>query len=215
MPIPLPADTEGGIGKGGRRLKGMGSFKLKLVVYFLLLAFLPLAAGYWGFSSIAARSQTRQVDARLQSSLRAGLAGYQDVLDAAAARADRLARQPEFARALARRDRRALTQMLQSAPGLRVIAPGLKLGAAPAPSKAEKVVTVYGLHQLGKVIAFAPLDARTAARLGARSGLEPGDRMVFLRAGSLGLPAGRTATVPFDGRNYRAVVSGGLDGASP
>src|SRR5438445_331491 len=55
----------------------MGSFKLKLVVYFLLLAFVPLAAGYWGFSSIAASSQTRQVDARLQSSLRAGLAAGQ------------------------------------------------------------------------------------------------------------------------------------------
>ena len=108
----------------------MGSFKLKLVVYFLLLAFVPLAAGYWGFSSIAASSQTRQVDARLQSSLRAGLAAYQVVLAAASARADRLARQPDFARALAHRDRAALARMLRNAPGLRVVAPGLKLGAA-------------------------------------------------------------------------------------
>ena len=29
----------------------MISLKLKLVVYFLVLSLLPLAAGYWGFAS--------------------------------------------------------------------------------------------------------------------------------------------------------------------
>src|SRR5207244_10888399 len=152
-------------------LKGMGSFKLKLVVYFLLLAFVPLAAGYWGFSSIAATSQTRQVDARLQSSLRAGLAAYQDLLGAAGARAEALARKPAFARAPAHRDRATLARLMGHEPGLRVVAPGLTLGAASAASTAERVVTVYGRHELGKVIVALPLDARLAARLGARSGL--------------------------------------------
>src|SRR5712691_547075 len=191
----------------------MGSFKLKLVVYFLLLAFVPLAAGYWGFSSIAASSQTRQVDARLQSSLRAGLAAYRDLLDAASLRAEALARKPSFARALAHRDRAALARLLRTEPRLRVVAPALKLGATPARGAAKRVVTVYGLHELGKVIAFLPLDAHAAARLGARSGLEPGDRIVFVAEGALRVPAGHTATVRFDDRQYRAVVSAALEGA--
>ena len=54
----------------------MGSFKVKLVAYFLLLSLLPLAAAFWGFSTVAARSEARRVDARLQSGLRATLAAY-------------------------------------------------------------------------------------------------------------------------------------------
>ena len=45
----------------------MGSFKVKLVVYFLLLSLLPLAAAFWGFSTVAAQSEARRVDARLQA----------------------------------------------------------------------------------------------------------------------------------------------------
>ena len=78
----------------------MGSFKVKLVVYFLLLSLLPLAAAFWGFSTVAARSETRRVDARLQAGLRATLATYQDELRAGDAAAQRLARDPEFQRAL-------------------------------------------------------------------------------------------------------------------
>jgi uncharacterized BrkB/YihY/UPF0761 family membrane protein len=45
----------------------VGSFKVKLVAYFLLLSLLPLAAAFWGFSTVAARSEARRVDARLQA----------------------------------------------------------------------------------------------------------------------------------------------------
>ena len=37
----------------------MGSFKVKLVAYFLLLSLLPLAAAFWGFSTVAARSEAQ------------------------------------------------------------------------------------------------------------------------------------------------------------
>ena len=37
----------------------MGSFKFKLVVYFLLLSLLPIAAAFWGFASVAGQSETR------------------------------------------------------------------------------------------------------------------------------------------------------------
>ena len=48
----------------------MGSFKLKLVAYFLLLSLLPIAAAFWGFTQVAGQSETRRVDARLQAGLR-------------------------------------------------------------------------------------------------------------------------------------------------
>ena len=203
------------IGKGGRRIKQMGSFKLKLVVYFLLLALVPLAAAFWGFSSIAVRSETRQADARLQSSLRAGLAAYQDSLDATTKRAESLARKPGFDIALAHGDRKTLARLLRSEPQLRLDAHGLLLGAPAAPGAATRRIAVYGPHgQLGTVIASLPLNAHIAARLGDRSGLERGDRIVFVAEGALRLPAGRTATVRFDGRRYRAVVSPPLEGTT-
>ena len=61
----------------------MGSFKVKLVAYFVLLSLLPLTAAFWGFSTVAARAETRRVDARLQAGLRATVAAYQEELAAA------------------------------------------------------------------------------------------------------------------------------------
>src|SRR5204863_10164709 len=81
---------------------------------------LPLAAAFWGFSTVAARSETRRVDARLQAALRAALATYQDELVAADEAAARLARNPAFQRALIRRDRAALRRLLQRRPHLSV-----------------------------------------------------------------------------------------------
>src|SRR5580765_1567116 len=74
----------------------LGSFKFKLVVYFLLLSLLPIAAAFWGFSSVAGQSETRRVDARLEAGLRAALAGYQEKVDAAQATAETLARNRSF-----------------------------------------------------------------------------------------------------------------------
>ena len=78
----------------------MGSFKVKLVVYFLLLSLLPIAAAFWGFTSVAGQSETRRVDARLQAGLRAVLASYQERLDGAQREAAALARRRVFQREL-------------------------------------------------------------------------------------------------------------------
>jgi N-acetylmuramoyl-L-alanine amidase len=58
----------------------MSSFKLKLVVYFLLLSLLPLAAAFAGFASVAKDSETRLVDTRLQAGLHAAIAAYEAVV---------------------------------------------------------------------------------------------------------------------------------------
>jgi len=74
----------------------VGSFKLKLVAYFLLLSLLPILAAFWGFSSVAGQSETRRVDARLQSGLRSVLSSYQQRLDKAQSEANMLAQAPVF-----------------------------------------------------------------------------------------------------------------------
>ena len=63
----------------------MGSFRVKLVAYFLLLSLLPLTAAFWGYAEVAARSATRLVDARMEAGLRASMAAYDDELESARA----------------------------------------------------------------------------------------------------------------------------------
>src|SRR5690348_14852691 len=89
----------------GRGMRGrIGSFKVKLVVYFLLLSLLPIAAAFWGFTAVAGQSETRKADARLQAGLRAVLADYQERLYGAQREANSLARQRHVQTLLAARD---------------------------------------------------------------------------------------------------------------
>src|SRR4051794_41465444 len=74
----------------------LGSFKVKLVAYFLLLSLLPMAAAFWGFTAVAGQSETRRVDARLQAGLRAALATYQERLGGAPREAAPLPRRRDF-----------------------------------------------------------------------------------------------------------------------
>ncbi len=49
----------------------LNSFKLKLVAYFVPLSLAPLAAIYWGFSTVAGSGMSRQVKLRRAAGLRA------------------------------------------------------------------------------------------------------------------------------------------------
>ena len=106
----------------------MGSFKLKLVLWFALLALLPLVVAFYGYDSLAKRSETRRVDAGLQSSLRAAVAGYQGRLDAASAQAAQLAAEPRLQRALRGHDVATLRRVVARVPGASVTGRGLHVG---------------------------------------------------------------------------------------
>jgi diguanylate cyclase (GGDEF)-like protein len=203
----------------------LGSFKVKLVAYFLLLSLLPLAAAFLGFSTVAARSETRRVDARLQAGLRAGLATYQDELLAADDAAARLARNPAFQRALIRRDRAAIRQLLESHPNLHVEAgDGFAVGRTDPTAAIRQVAVVGPGGTRGAVIASVPLDQQLVKRLEGRSGLDLDEHVILIEdrrvvAGpvdSLGsrfdaLP-GRTHTLTFAGTRYRTLVAETLNG---
>jgi diguanylate cyclase (GGDEF)-like protein len=201
----------------------LSSFKVKLVVYFLLLSMLPLAAAFWGFSTVAARSETRRVDARLQAGLRATLAAYQEELGSADAAAARLAREPSFQRALVARDRAALERMLRGKPHFAVEGPGTFRVGKRDPTAATRQVAVVGPGgERGAVIASVPLDSALVSRLQVRSGLERDDHILLVEGGRIvagppgvrgrfDLLSGKTRTVSLGGKKYRALVAGTLD----
>jgi diguanylate cyclase (GGDEF)-like protein len=198
----------------------VGSFKVKLVAYFLLLSLLPLAAAFWGFSTVAARSETRRVDARLQAGLRAALAAYQDELVTADEAATELARDPAFQRALIRRDRAAVRRLLRGRGHLSVESTnGFLVGRADPTAATRQVAVVGPGGARGAVVASVPLDHVLVARLEGRSGLESDEHVILVEdrrivagpAASLGtrfdaLP-GRTHTLTLAGTRYRTIVA--------
>jgi len=200
----------------------VGSFKFKLVAYFVLLSLLPLAAAFWGFSTVAARAETRTVDARLQAGLRATLAAYQEELKNAGSAATALARDPSFERALIARDRTALERLLRNRPNLTVVAGrGLRVGRRIPMAATRQVAVVGPTGSRGAVIASVPLDASLIRRLEARSGLDETDHVVLIKdgrivagpsglRGTVSVTPSRTRTVSIEGARYRVLVAGTL-----
>jgi diguanylate cyclase (GGDEF)-like protein len=200
----------------------LGSFRVKLVAYFLLLSLVPMAAAFWGFSSVANRSETRRVDARLQSGLRAALAAYDEELEVVGRSAAALARDRSFQDALAERDSRQLAAILRQSPDLRVEADGdFRVGRVPALAAERRVLVIGPAGPLGSVIGSLPLDDELVAKLRARSGLEVDDRVVVvrnarisspseLRGDSINVPQGRTATTTIADTRYRALAGESL-----
>jgi diguanylate cyclase (GGDEF)-like protein len=197
----------------------VGSFKVKLVGYFLLLSLLPIAAAFWGFTAVAGQSETRRVDARLQAGMRAVLASYQERLDGAAREATAVARTPIFQRELEQRDLPGLVHQLADAGNVSVSAvDGFHAGHRPrfAATREVGVVTRTGL--IGYVTVAVPFDAALVEELRLHSGLVPADSLVILRgnriaassptvSGNVGLRVGQTKTVRVGGDRFRALVA--------
>jgi diguanylate cyclase (GGDEF)-like protein len=192
----------------------VGSFKLKLVLWFALLALLPLAVAFYGYDSLATRSETRQVDAGLRSALRSAVAGYAVRLDEAGAAAGRLAAEPAVQGALRLNDRGALLRLAARVPNASIDTRGIHAGVPAALPGGVRTVTVLDHGRaLGRVSVRVPLDARLLAALG--SGLAPGDRMIATRFGrmtfgpgrgeGIALKAGRAARVRVGTVEYRGL----------
>jgi diguanylate cyclase (GGDEF)-like protein len=196
----------------------MGSFKLKLVVYFSVISLLPFAAAFSGLEAVTDRNETRRADGMLETGVRAGLVQYGEEIAAAQQRAARLARDPAFQRALARRERRALRALAAREPDLRLEGVrGLSFGSIAEPA-VERAVTVRGARgRLGRVVAGVTLDRRLAERLRRSAGIERGGHVAFVRSGWITAGTGNLGgpiTAPTDpekvtigGREFRALAS--------
>ena len=199
----------------------LGSFKVKLVVYFVLLSLLPIAAAFWGFTSVAGQSETRRVDARLQAGLRSALTAYQERLDAAQSTAQTRSR----ATAPSRSSCSAWTcptcgRRCATRPGSTSSAPATRSSSArrrASPRSAQvQVYTRVGL--VGTVYGYVPYDTTLVDAMRARSGLAPSDVLAALQGsqivasspdvnGSVALVPGRTATIRVSGERYRTLVA--------
>ncbi|HEY2208104.1 MAG TPA: diguanylate cyclase [Gaiellaceae bacterium] len=192
------------------------------MAYFVLLSLVPLAATYWGFSTVAGAGESRQVTLRQEAGLRAALALYAEQADRAQERAEQLARSGPLQRALERRDRSALRRIVAGRPSLYVEGTGgLHAGAVPHLAARFPVDVVTGAHRLGEVVATIPLDAGLVGRLRRGVAFDSGDVLVLLQGsqilasmprltGRVTVPAGRSATISVDGTRYRAFVAPGL-----
>ena len=196
----------------------MGSFKLKLVLWFALLALLPLGVVVYGYDALANRSESRRVDAGLESALRGVVAGYATRLDGATAQATQLARDPRLQRALRTRDVPTLRRLIAAVPYAQVTGSGIDVGRDVAPAGSRHVVVVGGRRILGKVTVRVPVDAVLLQRLA--SGLDPGEQLVAAsggqilaglgRGGGLVLRPGRAAGVRVGGTSYRGLLTAPL-----
>ncbi|MGZ4335072.1 MAG: HAMP domain-containing protein, partial [Gaiellaceae bacterium] len=201
----------------------LGSFKVKLGVYFLVLSLLPAAAALWGFASASAQSEQRRVDTRLQAGLRVALTSLQERGDSAATAAQRFASMRAFQIALQRQDRAEIVALLRTQPMLAVEARQFGVGRIPplAVHRQADVITSRGLA--GTVVASVPLDAPLVRSLRSGSGLDAGDPLALVYrnrivaaspplSGTLELVPGQVARVKVDGVRYRALESAQIAG---
>ena len=187
----------------------MGSFKVRLAAYFALIALVPFVAAFQGFHSVAKRSETRRVDAVLESGLRSAIAAYGEELDDTRRTAAAIAHERSLQRALARRNRKQIARLIAGMPNTRVEGPrGLRVGRSPTRGVSEVVSIVGSKGILGKVVVVLPLKAELASRIGQRAGLQPNEHVAFLAQARI--RPGEATTISLDGGKYRALASDGL-----
>jgi diguanylate cyclase (GGDEF)-like protein len=190
-----------------------GSFKLKLVLWFALLALIPLGISLYGYDALAKRSETRRVDGGLESALRGAVAGYAVRLEAASAEASRLARNPALQRALRRRDTVTIARIIAPVDGGEVQGRGFDVGSTGTPSAVRSVNVVDRTGVLGKVSIGVPINRALLGSLGIS--LARGDLLVAVRSGRIiagpgaGAPValrpGQAGRVDVGGVRYRGL----------
>jgi diguanylate cyclase (GGDEF)-like protein len=201
----------------------MGSFKLKLVAYFSLIALLPFAAAFSGLEAVTDKNETRRVDGTLETSVRAAQAAFVEEVDEAERVARRLAGDPSFQRALATHDRPRL-QGLAARYGVRIEQRGGQpIGTVRKPSVVRSIAVVGRRGPLGRVISPVAMDSRLAEDLRRHSGLADGGELALVEGGrvlSASAPIRGTVGTPpqpteveVSGRRFRALASNRLAGA--
>jgi diguanylate cyclase (GGDEF)-like protein len=198
----------------------MGSFKFRLVAYFVLLAMLPVLAASWAFSKEAARGETSRVDSRLSSALRVAVAAYAEDVAAAADSASALALRPSVQRAFALEDIEALAQLTRTAPRSALfIDDRLVAGrrpVSPAAQRSAVVVSPTG-KTVGRIVTWVPLNEELIRDLRRSAGLQSADRLILVSGSkviagapeldgtAVDLAAGYSQYVVLGGESYRAV----------
>jgi diguanylate cyclase (GGDEF)-like protein len=205
----------------------MGSFKLRLVTYFVLLALVPLLAASWAFSEVATRGELANTDARLNAALRVAVRDYtQSVRSDAAAAAASLAHATSVQRAFLQHNRAALIRVSRQVPNSAFFSSdGLVAGSQPPALAARRSASVLSPSKklIGRIVVWVPLDNSLLGELRANAGLERGDRLLLATGGrvvagprsfigSRQIPGERPRYLTLSGDGYRAVSAAILTG---
>ena len=171
----------------------MGSFKLRLVIYFMLLALLPLVAATVAFSEVAERGETGSADSRLSTAIRVAQADYEEQLvEDTAETARSLAAATQVQQALALSNRPALIRTAKEVPNSAFYSARSEYLAGNKPGQFDAYrsvrVTDADGRLLGRVVVHLPFDDRLARRLGTRAALDDGDRFAFAANGRVIAP---------------------------
>ena len=198
----------------------MGSFKLRLVIYFMLLALLPLVAATVAFTEVAIDGEVSSADSRLSTAVAVAAADYREQLeDDAVDDAESLARATQVQRAFAERDRPTLLETAaEQVPHSAFFSPKGELlaGQEPGPYAGMREVKVVAQNGrlLGRIVVHLPFSDELAQGLAENAALKEGDRFAFVAGDQVIAPGylrsraevpdrPRYATV--DGVTYRAV----------
>ena len=163
----------------------LGSFKLRLVAFFLLLSLLPLTAALWAFSEVAERSETSRADTRVNAALRIAAGAYNNQVADAANTAEALAVATANQQGLVGQNRVVLSRLYQDHPRAVFYRNGVRIAGTPPPRMSvtqQASITLNG-RRVGRVIVWVPLDENLIKLLRRRSGLEDQDDLLVLSRG--------------------------------
>jgi diguanylate cyclase (GGDEF)-like protein len=197
----------------------MGSFKLRLVIYFMLLALLPLVAATVAFTEVAIDGELSAADSRLSTAVAVAAADYREQLeDDAVDDAESLARATQVQRAFAERERRTLLETAEEVPHSAFFSPSGELlaGERPGPYAGLREVRVVAANGrvLGRIVVHLPFSDELANDLAENAALKEGDRFAFVAGGRVIAPSylrspavvpARPTYTTVDGADYRAV----------
>ncbi len=200
----------------------MGSFKLRLVIYFMLLALLPLVAATWAFSEVARRGETGSVDSRLSTALRVAQGDYAERINEVEQTATSLADATQVQQALATRNRSLLLETAGEVERSAFYAKNgvLLAGEEPARNAAVRAVRVVEpdtKKAVGTVVVWLPFTDWLASSLARGAALEQDDRFAFVAGGRVIAPKRLASEVDVstngpryakvDGVQYRTVAT--------
>jgi diguanylate cyclase (GGDEF)-like protein len=165
----------------------LGSFKFRLVTYFLLLSLLPLLAASWALSEVAARGELGRADARLNAALRVASQAYEDeIAEGAGATVRELARKERVQQALRSGNRGILFRIARETPNTAFFASGELLAGdvpgSPAARHSAQVVTESG-QVIAEIVRWLPLNAALVDDLRDRAAMEDSDLLVIANNG--------------------------------
>jgi diguanylate cyclase (GGDEF)-like protein len=165
----------------------LGSFKLRLVTYFLLLALLPLLAASWAFSQVATKSEVGNTDSRLNAALRVAISDYSRRVDGLELTAESLANATTVQKAFQTRNRAEFIRQAKLVPGSTFYAKGQLLAGKPPMGvhvERSSFVTSEGAV-IGKIIVWFPLDRTLLGQFRTVAGLTNTDRALLARSGTV------------------------------